>query len=57
MTSKCVLCKQDFEGYGNNAQPLAEGFCCDECDVKVLKERLRRAGNHPKQTKIGELLK
>ena len=28
---------------GNNAQPLAEGRCCDACnDTRVLPERIRR---------------
>lgn len=38
----CVLCKKNFSGYGNNAQPLKEGQCCDECNfTKVVPERLR----------------
>jgi hypothetical protein len=26
---------------GNNAQPLAEGRCCDDCNKLVIEERLR----------------
>ena len=41
----CVLCKKEFEGFGANPQPLAEGICCDECDkTKVIPERIRRLG-------------
>ena len=36
---KCVLCDKEFAGYGNNAQPLAEGLCCDACNVDVINER------------------
>ena len=36
---KCVLCDKEFVGYGNNAQPLAEGLCCDACYVDVINER------------------
>lgn len=29
----CVICGEEFEGYGNNAAPYAEGICCDECNA------------------------
>lgn len=29
----CVICGEEFEGYGNNAEPYAEGICCDECNA------------------------
>lgn len=32
----CCLCKEEFKGYGNNAQPLMEGVCCDQCNVKLV---------------------
>ena len=39
---KCVICKQDIKEHGNNAQPVAEGQCCDECNAtKVIPARLR----------------
>jgi hypothetical protein len=37
----CVLCKKIFIGYGNNAQPLKEGLCCDDCNIKVIETRLK----------------
>jgi hypothetical protein len=38
---KCVLCGYKIFGYGNNAQPLAKGRCCDICnDTKVIPARL-----------------
>nr|QBK85349.1 MAG: hypothetical protein LCIVAC01_01580 [Iridovirus LCIVAC01] len=38
--ARCVLCRKLIEGHGNNAQPLHEGRCCDECNVtKVIPER------------------
>jgi hypothetical protein len=49
---KCVLCETEFEGFGNNAQPLAEGQCCDDCNLKVIKKRLEIAGAHPSQKKL-----
>lgn len=33
---ECVICHKQFEGYGNNAEPVAEGRCCDECNAKVV---------------------
>ena len=33
MNKKCVLCGKKYEGYGNNAQPLKKGQCCDDCNI------------------------
>lgn len=42
---KCVLCGSGIKGYGNNPWPLAnKGECCDECNIKVIWERLKRRG-------------
>ena len=40
MSGICVLCKQFYEGFGNNAEPLAEGRCCDKCNEKVISARI-----------------
>ena len=32
----CCLCGKKFSGLGNNAQPLAKGTCCDECNNIVI---------------------
>jgi len=48
----CVLCNVKFIGYGNNATPLADGLCCELCNEKVIKERLRLAGLNPSQKKL-----
>lgn len=40
---KCCFCNRDAGKYGNNAQPITEGKCCDYCNsTYVLPERLRR---------------
>lgn len=38
---KCCLCGEEFEGYGNNPEPLvSEGSCCDRCNAeKVIPAR------------------
>jgi hypothetical protein len=43
---ECVICKQGFEGYGNNPDPVTtDGRCCDTCNLTVIiPERLRRLG-------------
>ena len=38
----CVLCNYEFMGWGNNAEPLAVGQCCDGCNIFVVNERMRR---------------
>ena len=36
----CCMCQMKYEGYGNNAQPIMDGMCCDECNKLVIKRRL-----------------
>lgn len=38
----CVICKKDYCGYGNNAEPFASGLCCDDCNLAVIKERIKQ---------------
>lgn len=40
----CVLCKERFEGYGNNPQPIKRrGECCQKCnEERVIPARLRQ---------------
>ena len=33
---KCVICGKPIVGYGNNALPVAEGNCCDQCNQNVV---------------------
>ncbi len=38
---KCCLCNKEFKGFGNNAKPLKNGICCDECNTyKVIPTRI-----------------
>ncbi len=44
---RCILCNHFIRpnmGWtlGNNAQPLAQGRCCDECNKLVIEARLLR---------------
>ena len=45
---KCSICKEDIQpnpingwALGNNAQPLNDGRCCDDCDnTRVIPARI-----------------
>jgi hypothetical protein len=39
---KCSICGRRYKGFGNNAQPINDGRCCDYCNQKVIVERLIR---------------
>ena len=32
----CVICGEHYSGYGNNAEPIADGKCCDDCNLKYV---------------------
>ena len=44
----CVICGKEFEGFGNNPEPVKkwdEGLCCDECNnTVVITARLKELG-------------
>lgn len=33
---KCSICGKNYKGYGNNAQPINNGECCDKCNLNVV---------------------
>ena len=40
---KCIICGNEFDGYGNNADPVKHGVCCDKCNQeKVIPARLKK---------------
>ena len=41
-THTCCICGKAFKGHGHNPHPIAnEGVCCDECNTKVVVERIK----------------
>ena len=41
----CAMCRLQFKGHGNNAQPLLEdGVVCDECNVNAVRPHRLRGG-------------
>lgn len=42
-TGKCSICGKEYTHWGNNAQPINDGRCCDECNAtRVVPERISR---------------
>lgn len=38
---RCAICGENYYGYGNNAEPVSNGRCCDTCDqVYVIPKRI-----------------
>ena len=33
---ECCICHEHFSGYGNNANPVVDGICCDKCNAQVV---------------------
>ena len=41
-TKTCSICGVKYIGYGNNAWPINNGRCCDDCNnTKVIPARLK----------------
>ena len=39
---RCSICKNKLAGFGNNAQPVNNGRCCDDCnEAHVIPARVR----------------
>jgi len=58
---KCCLCKKRSAGYGNSAEPEANGRCCDDCNYeRVIPSRLADAQLRQMakiNSRVGELAK
>lgn len=38
---QCIICRRTYTGWGHNAQPVADGRCCDGCnDGRVVPTRI-----------------
>lgn len=35
----CSICGKKYDGYGNNAQPVNNGRCCDDCNSTIVVPR------------------
>lgn len=36
MKELCCICHKPIKGYGNNAEPVCSGRCCDKCNYEVV---------------------
>ena len=34
--ARCCICQRPYKGYGNSAEPVAAGRCCDLCNMSVV---------------------
>lgn len=41
MENTCSICNEKYEGFGNNAQPINDGRCCDACNQEVIYQRFQ----------------
>lgn len=32
----CSICGKEYQGFGNNAQPVNNGRCCDKCNSNAV---------------------
>lgn len=48
--NKCCICGSEFEGFGNNPDPIKrKGRCCNACNYLVLIERIKLIQSHTKK--------
>ena len=41
----CSICGKPYTGWGNNAEPVNDGRCCDMCNTTVvIPARLKQLG-------------
>ena len=44
-TKRCSICKSDYYGWGNNAEPINSGQCCNQCnEERVIPTRMAQCG-------------
>jgi len=50
---KCSICEKEYEGFGNNAEPINQGRCCDDCNyTKVIPKRIENIKTDETTNKI-----
>lgn len=48
----CVICKEEYSGYGHNAEPLRVGRCCNKCNFSVIMERIKQIPEIPEKIEM-----
>lgn len=47
----CSICQDDYVGFGNNAEPINNGRCCNDCNRIVVAARLMAMAKRLSRTK------
>lgn len=47
----CTMCRLQFKGSGNSAQPLLDGVVCDECNVAAVRPHRMRTSSTDAEAK------
>ncbi|MEK6916053.1 MAG: hypothetical protein AABW89_05940 [Nanoarchaeota archaeon] len=57
--TKCSICGDLIEEkYGNNAQPVNDGICCDKCNIEVvIPARLKKHEHEWKELDVKDMWK
>jgi hypothetical protein len=45
----CSICGKDYVGFGNNAAPLNDGRCCDDCNARFVVPLRLKMARKPKE--------
>jgi hypothetical protein len=48
----CSICFAKYSGFGNNAEPINSGRCCDMCDAIVIVARINQIFNNNENRKL-----
>ncbi|MCI8641589.1 MAG: hypothetical protein HFJ59_06975 [Clostridia bacterium] len=54
MRQCCSICGKEFEGYGNNAYPVNNGRCCNNCNFLIVVTRRMQDYTNKQKKKEGE---
>jgi hypothetical protein len=48
----CSICQREFKEFGNNARPINDGRCCDDCNtLLVIPARIRMLHREEEEAK------
>lgn len=52
---KCCICGEELTNFGNNASPIKDGRCCDNCNktfvIRARLKELEKRGNIEREEK------
>lgn len=57
MEKRCCICGRDFIEFGNNADPIKKGICCDYCNVRFIIPGRIFLSKNPEKVTTFEIIK